>query len=479
MAEQIPLEYRIFLTGPFNTGMKFDYSHLSNDYDKIRRKLLKKSRQNNSDKSQFYIERFKDTPGKQKQWLQSTDSIAPKELIFSDSQGKMQRDISLISCSVSCSVFPNSAKFDKIRPYFSEEPVLEQINLQFHEIGIGVFYGYLNIKLAKPVPISGNQYKNFTKILRDSFILAPGLQAIIKEKDAIVSKAASKILTRKERHNNIIDIDKIYPEETPGAPLWGHAVVILDKDYDGELPFGEQTKNLLVVSHPDGIIDMNNLSRGFVHIGWGMSLAVNIHPSEFKDLENTMVQLEFYWRAAQILNDLIMKYLEKSSKMKKFSLDQIKKSLNEIERLTVESELFYSYHMDYIKMLSPLSHFIYQETAISWRINQMLEYFDNKKDSLSKLHQQGEARIKESIDQKRDKMSNRLNVLLSILALLTLFSWAADSIGFLDATLSLLPQLKSVLIGGKFFVIIITPLMVLGIFFLFFRLTKAMKEIEA
>ena len=373
MAEQIPLEYRIFLTGPFNTGMKFDYSHLSNDYDKIRRKLLKKSRQKNSDKSKFYIERFKNDPEKQEQWLKATATTSTNQLIFSDPQGQTHRDISLISCSVACSVSPDADKFQEIQNYFAEEPVLKQLDLQFHEIGIGVFCGYLDIKLEKPVPIKDNQYKNFTKILRDSFILSPELQTIIKEKDNIVRKAASKILPRKERQQNIIDIAKIYPEEKVGAPLWGHAVAIMEKEYDDELPFGEDTKNLLVVSHPDGMIDMNNLSRGFVHIGWGMSLAVNIHPSEFGDLEKTMVQLEFYWRAAQILNDLIMKYLEKSSRMKKLSLDQIKSSLNEIERLTVESELFYSYHMDYIKMLSPLSHFIYQETATSWRINQMLE----------------------------------------------------------------------------------------------------------
>lgn len=477
MAGQIPLKYRVFFTGPFNSAMKFDYSQLSIDYDNIRKKLFKKAIKKNTKNLTFFIERFKNSPEEQHQWLQN-NSPASNELIFSDPQGKTHRDVSIISAEIKCNIKPKAEIFEKIKNYFIETPVLNTLKLQFHETGIGVFSGNININLEKAPNLNNNQYKDFTKILRDSFTLSQNLQEIIQHVDEILQNTAAKIIKKQKRKQNIIDINTIYPDESIGTPLWGHAVAIMNFNYDHELPFGEATKNLLVVSHPNGIIDMNNLSRGFIHIGWGMSLAVNILPAEIKNLESTMEQLEFYWRSGQILNDLIMKYLEKYSQVKKFTLQQIKKSLTEIEKLTIETELFYSYHMDYIKMLSPLSHFLYQETCKSWRINQMFEYFDSKKDSLSKLHEQGQARIQENIDSKRDKMSNRLNVLLSILALLTLFSWAADSIGFLDATLAMFPSLKNLLIGGKFFVIISTPLLVVAIFFLFFKLTTAMKKIE-
>jgi hypothetical protein len=477
MSTRLPLTYNIFLTGPFNTGMKLDYSQLSLNYDAIRRQLFKRIIKNNSKDIGFFLERFKNDPDELQKWLQSKEQNNNK-LIFSETQGRTHRDVSIVSASINCSIKPKQENFQEIEQYFAETPEISQLKLQFHEMGIGVFSATVSIKLNEFPPIENNNYKNFTKILRDAFVLSETLQNKIQDADKAVTKAASKLYKKKDKTPNIIDINKIYPEEPNGFPLWGHAVAIMDADYTGLLPFGADTKNLLVVSHPDGIIDMNNLSAGFIHIGWGISLAVNIHDKEINNLQATMEQLEFYWRSGQILNDLIMKYLEKYSRVKKLSLKQIKNSLVEMEKLTIESELFHSYHMDYLKMLSPLSHYLYQETAKSWRINQMFEYFDNKRDALNQLHEQGESRIKDNINKKRDKMSNRLNVLLSILALLTLFSWAADSIGFLDATLSLFPSLKSYLIGGKFFVIVSTPLMVVGIFFLFFKLTRAMHQIE-
>jgi hypothetical protein len=277
---------------------------------------------------------------------------------------------------------------------------------------------------------------------------------------------------------SIINSSELYPHEKDGFPLWGHAVAIFDFEYDTALPFGKDTKNILIVSHPNGMIDMNPLSEDFIHVGWGMSLAVNVLPERIKDLEASLTQLQFYWRAAQILNDIVMKYLEKFTKLKKFAMEDIKQSMNEMENLSIETELFFSYHMDYLKMLSPLSYYLYQETAKSWRINDMFDYFNNKKEALEALHEQGEARLKENLENKRNKMSDRLNILLSILALLTLFSWAADSIGFLDATLSMLPKLKPFLIGGKFLVIILTPLLLIGIFLFFFKVTKAMENLE-
>ncbi|MBS3742085.1 MAG: hypothetical protein KGY75_08860 [Candidatus Cloacimonetes bacterium] len=480
MPDKFPLEYKIFLTGPFNTGMKFDYSQLSVTYEQTRKKLLKEIKKHNVEDCRFYIKKFKDSPEKLQQWLDSDlgGKQQSKKLIFSETQGQTHRDSSIISALFDCEIKPEHESFGEIKKYFAEIPLINKLKIQFHETGIGVFSATIDIKLKEFPPLENNVYKIFTKILRDSFILSASLQDKIKNVEKTVNQAAKNISQDEEKTDNIIDIDRIYPNESYGNPLWGHAVAIMQHDYEGNLPFGENTKDLLYVSHPDGLIDMNNLSAGFVHIGWGISLAVNILPNEILALQSTMEQLEFYWRSAQILNDLIMKYLEKYSQVKKFSLKKIKQSLNEIEKLTIESELFYSYHMDYLKMLSPLSHFFYQETAKSWRINQMLEYFDSKRDALSKLHEQGEARIKENIESKRDKMSNRLNVLLSILALLTLFSWATDSLGFLDATLSLLPSLKNYLIGGKFFVIVSTPLIVVGIFYLFFKLTRSMKEIE-
>lgn len=480
MAGPFPLEYKIFLTGPFNTGMKFDYSQLSVNYEQTRKKLFRQISKYDLENSRFYIGKFKDDPEKLEQWLDADPSAkkTSHKLIFSETQGITHRDSSIVSALLACNIKPEHESFAEISKYFKEIPVIKKLKIQFHETGIGVFSALIEIKLKEFPSSENNQYKIFTKILRDSFILSKPLQDKLKAVDKIVTKSANSLEKEKGRAKNIIDIARIYPHESYGIPLWGHAVAIMNHNYEGILPFGEKTKDLLYVSHEDGLIDMNNLSAGFVHIGWGISLAVNILPNEILTLQSTMEQLEFYWRSAQILNDLIMKYLEKYSQVKKFSLKKIKDSLNEIEKLTIESELFYSYHMDYLKMLSPLSHFIYKETAKSWRIDQMLEYFDNKRDALSKLHEQGEARIKENIEGKRDKMSNRLNILLSILALLTLFSWAADSLGFLDATLSLLPSLKNYLIGGKFFVIISTPLIVVGIFFLFFKLTRAMKEIE-
>src|SRR6056297_1468262 len=106
MADQIPLEYKIFLTGPFNSAMKFDYSQLSMEYDNIRRKLFKRATKKNSNGLSFFIERFKDNPAKQEQWVQadqSNQSIS-RELIFSDPQGKTHRDLSIISAEVDCHI---------------------------------------------------------------------------------------------------------------------------------------------------------------------------------------------------------------------------------------------------------------------------------------------------------------------------------------------------------------------------------------
>ncbi len=477
MQQTIPTEFSILLCGPFNTRLKMDYTQLSNYYDDFRRKTFKILTKKSSDQRKYYIERFQHEPQKLDNWL-NEKTVQNTKLLFKNPQGVTHRDSAIFSANIKQPITPKESLFSEISDYFSEAPTINNMTLKFQENGIGTFSCYIKIALLKSPSINTNEYKNFMQKLRDSFVLSEELINILNQCDQDVYASAKKAAPKIVEQKTIIDSSDLYGHEKDGFPLWGHAVALFDFDFDGPLPFGSKTKNALIVSHPDGLVDMNSLSDGFVHLGWGLSLTVGILPEEINKLKDTLIQLQFYWRSAQVLNDLVMKYLEKYTELKKFAMKNIKESMDEIENLTVESELFFSYHMDYLKMLSPLSHYLYKETEKSWRINDMIDYFENKKDALAHLHEQGQARLKENLEQKRNKMSDRLNILLSILALLTLFSWAADSIGFLDATLDMLPNLKPILIGGKFVVIVLTPILVIGIFMFFFRVTTQMEKLE-
>lgn len=478
MMNEIPNTFKLLICGPFNTSLKMDYSLLSNTYEDFRRKVFRNLQKYNSAQKKYYIQRYQDNEKALQDWIDENGNTNTNQLLFDNPQGVTHRDCAIFSAKIIKTITPDKTLYAAVADYLAEEPKIESLTINFQENGIGTFSCFVDLKLKKNISTEGNEYKQFMQKLRDSFVLSEGLLKTVAECDQQVLQSARTAVPKVVDAEKIIDISELYPHEQSGFPLWGHSVAIFDFEYEGMLPFGKNTHNILIVSHPDGLIDMNSLSKGFIHLGWGMSLAVGISHEEKEKLASTLTQLQFYWRSAQILNDLVMKFLEKYTRMKKFSKNDIIASMNEIEKLTVESELIFSYQMDYLKMLSPLSHYLYQETAKSWRINDMINYFDSKKDALAHLHEQGEARLKESLEQKRNKMSDRLNILLSILALLTLFSWAADSIGFLDATLDMLPNLKPFLIGGKFVVIVLTPILVIGIFLFFFRVTTAMEKLE-
>ena len=475
---QLPKMFQVFVNGPFNSRFQVEYTILSSHYEALRRTVYRLLQQQSIEGCSFVIESYRDDSGGLEGWL-NEEKIQNSELIFSKPQGVTRRDSSLITADLHGSVEPYEESFAEIAEYFAELPRLEGIRFFFRENGIGVFCGTVCVDLVKEVSVEGQEYQNFMRVLRDAFATSPQLAESLQRIDTAVADAASRYL-KDVKHTGVLDLAQLYPQEPMATPLWGHGVsLIVDQEIRSQgLPYAEQTRNLLIVSHPDGLIDMNKRSRSFIHLGWGMSLGVNVTDAERAELEATLGQLQFYWRSAQIYNDKVMDYMERYANMKAFSLKKIKQTMGEIEQLKIEAELFFANQLDYIRMLSPFSHFLFSETSKSWRINEMLDFFTDKMDSLSVLHEQGETRLKENLEDKRTQMSNRLNVLLSILALLTLFSWAADSMGFLDETLGLIPSLRSLIIGGKFMIIALTPILVLGIFFLFFRIIKEMKKVE-
>jgi len=478
MQHELPKQFRVFITGPFNSRLTVDYSELTEKYDDFRRSLYRHTRLSNNDEYSFTLESFQNQPEQLQKWL-NQESSDDHQLIFSETQGITAKDLSLMMVKVAAPIGPDEQYLEEVKSYLPAIPVMRDIRIRFHENGVGVFSGYVDVTLTKPIKAEENQYRDFIRILRNAFVLSEALQKVLDEVDQMIHKAGKKFL-QKPLQKKVMNIQRIHPAEPYATPLWGHALSIYDEMPSGErsLPFGSRTRQLLITSHPKGLIDMNYLSPGFVHLGWTISLAVGILPREEQKIAITLGQLQFYWRAAQLYNDIVMQYLEHYATVKSFSLKQIKSSMRAIEALKVESELFSANKMDYIKMLAPLSHNMFKQTSQSWRIDEMLTFFQNKMESLNILYQQGERKIEENIENQRTQMSNRLNILLSILALLTLFSWATDSIGFLDETLSLLPELNSILIGGKFLVIVMTPILVIGIFFLFFKIVREMKKVE-
>lgn len=477
METKLPSHFRIFINGIFNFQSCIDYSMLTRNYDAFRRNLYKELAEYENDQYKIVLESFRDNVDSLDAWINDSD-ISEQKLIFEKAQGTIRKDISIISVDINTEVIPAQESFVEIEQYFHTKPTMTDVKLFFHENGIGVFQGYVEITLAKEISVADDFYRKFVELLRNSFILSPELSEHINHVDDLIRTALSSF--EEIDTTPIVDLSHLYPNEECSTLLWGHAFTIIDKQHykEGTLPFGENTKNFLIVSHPDGLIDMNYYSTGFVHIGWGLSLAIGITPEEEKEVISTLNQLQFYWRSAQIFNDLVMYYLERYTRVKSLTLEDIKDSMDKIERLKVETELFSANKMDYIKMLSPLSHFIFQDVCEGWRINQMLKFFKNKMESLSILHQQGEDKINKDLESKRSEMANRLNILISILALLTLFSWAADSMGFLDETLSLFPSLNPVLIACKFLVVILTPIFVIAIFYMFFRIVTQMKKYQ-
>ena len=153
--------------------------------------------------------------------------------------------------------------------------------------------------------------------------------------------------------------------------------------------------------------------------------------------------------------------------LKTFSLLKVNESIDKIDKLKIEFELYLAHNMNYFENLHPFSYYIYKETCKSWRLDEMTDYCKNKLNSCSTLHKQGESKI-------RSHKTNQLNYLVIFLATLTLFSWAADSISFLQVTNKHHGLFE---IGNKIMTYL-TPVAVIVILILFFKIVYDMRKLE-
>ena len=224
----------------------------------------------------------------------------------------------------------------------------------------------------------------------------------------------------------VFSYEDLYKNQTPSIPLWGHMVLIHKKDeiLEAKLLDNEVLKLLMESSHPDGLIDYAKGSPAYVHTGWGESLWYGLDDLELSYVRKILRYSEVEWRTLQILNELLYKRMNQFAEYEELKKRIIVQTMDWIDDVKMEMELYDVNKQNFMQNLAPFSHFVYLGNRISWRIDEMEKFYNEKLETFSYLHEQGQERLKQINNEK-------LNNILFIFTCLSLVSTFLDVFSFL------------------------------------------------
>ncbi|MFW9970275.1 MAG: hypothetical protein ACFFDF_08755 [Candidatus Odinarchaeota archaeon] len=424
--------YTFYVITPFNSKMVFDYSSLVGKYEKVRKLLYLKL-----DKiypNHILIENFENDSNPStsiRNWANKSEELIHGEiddLLFrgTGGSGATQRDKSIITIQVEkeYNLPLNIIGVD----IFSVSPVLFFETMSFHEYGIGTIYCKLDITFKQDfIKIEGIEPKKIMADLLDKIVRFPEL---LKESESIgrnVYAVSKEIFEELDIKRPILTYEELFSNQNSDVPLWGHIVLIRNKQNTGEIiPIDEIMSKIIEVSHPNGRVNFAKDTNGFVHIGWGNSLWAGLNEKEFKYAKEILRYLEIEWRTLQIFNEILYRRLNQLASFQNLQKRRVRKAVRWINKLRMEMELYSVNKSNYLQNLAPFAHFIYKESIISWRNSQMEEFFMNKLDVFEYLYNRGKERLQELSD-------NKMNDILFIFTCLSLISTFIDGLTFVFA----------------------------------------------
>jgi hypothetical protein len=430
MIESNKPKYSFYVIAPFNSKMVIDYSSLIGKYEKFRKVLCSKLQASCPDK--VLIEKFanKDEPFKHiRDWMHERFKLKPEsdadELLFKGTggSGAIKRDKSIITIQIQ-EKFELPVSVIK-RDVFSSAPTVIIEEMSFHEYGIGMVYCKVNLSYRQDF-MTINPRKVMADLL-DQILRTENLLKTTEYISSQVLNAYNEILEEIDLEKPLMTYEDLFEKQKSSIPLWGHIVLVRNKQMDGEaLNIDEIMKDIVEVSHPEGGINFAKGTKGFVHIGWGNSLWANLNESELGYAKETLRFLEVEYRTLQVFNDILYKRLNQLASFNVLQKRRVKKAIKWINKLRIEMELYSLNKNNYLQNLAPFAHFIYNESNTSWRSSQMEEFFTNKLETFEYLHDRGKERLQEISD-------SRINNILFIFTCLSLISTFIDGLLFVTA----------------------------------------------
>ena len=369
MIESNKPKYSFYVIAPFNSKMVIDYSSLIGKYEKFRKELCSKLQASCPDK--VLIEKFanEDEPYKHiRDWMHERFKIKTEsdtdDLIFKGTggSGAIKRDKSIITIQIKEKIELPVNIIE--RDVFSSAPTVIMEEMSFHEYGIGMVYCKVNLSFKQDFMTI-----NPRKIMADLLDQILRTENLLKTTEYISSQvliAFNEILEEIDLEKPLMTYEDLFDKQKSGIPLWGHIVLVRNKQMDGEiLNIDEIMKDIVEVSHPEGGINFAKGTKGFVHIGWGNSLWANLNDSELAYSKETLRFLELEYRTLQVFNDILYKRLNQLASFNVLQKRRVKKAIKWINKLRIEMELYSLNKNNYLQNLAPFAHFIYNESNTS------------------------------------------------------------------------------------------------------------------
>ena len=340
---------------------------------------------------------------------------------------------------------------------FATPPKIVLESMSFHEYGVGTIYCKLDIDFRQELlNINEREPKKILADLLDKVVTYPNLLKATESIGNDVYQSYLRITEELSIKKAIVSYGDLFGEQKSSIPLWGHIVIVReDLDDSRKEEIDALIDNIVDVSHPDGAVDFAEGTKGYVHIGWGNSLWTGLNETELNYAKEVLRYIEVEWRTLQVFNNIMYERLNQFASYEKLQKKAIKMTMDWIDILRMEMELYSLDKSNYLQNLAPFAHFIYNESVESWRISQMSEFFKEKLEVFEYLHQQGKDTLNEISD-------SRINNILFIFTCLSLVSTFIDGVMFVSA------ENLAELFVYRLFLLIFPPVAFIVIILMFF-----------
>lgn len=305
------------------------------------------------------------------------------------------------------------------------EARMDSMWISFHEYGIGVVTGLVEVDLEAPITVDNAGV--VLEDLTDAITCSRPLAGRINERDEQVGAEAGEVIAELGLPDPLLCYEDTAAVGVEERLLWGHSMVVLDCEPEEIMDreaYGRLADRLVAVGHRQGLINMWPSEAGFVHVGWGRSLAAGLGAEDLGRLQEVMRRLQFDWRAMDILNQLLCRQLDQHAAHRHPDEGRIREQMDWMERLDTEIKLYKAHRAECLHGLDPSPYAIYRETMDVWRMEEQVADCQEKVQALEALHSYGA----KAIDSLREK---RLNAVLGLIAVLTVVSVVVDAVGFI------------------------------------------------
>lgn len=398
MTHTIPDTFTLYMIGPFDSKFVVDNTTIARDY------------------VTFHQQMYATIAAHPDDW-EMVNLMPDTSLYFSlegRGQGVSERPESLLHAHLTIEV----DIFDKLKPetlaVLAQPPVLKNVSISHHVYGIGIVEGWLDIQLqGNPGAATiGNAINEIV----DRAATSEGLREVLRQYDQAVAAAWQQVQASLKLPEQVFAYQQISHEQE-ATVLYGHAVSLFDVEvgFMDDLPFGPETRKLVIVGHPEGIINMSSGIEGFIHMGWGMSSMIGVS-EQIRDMTlKSLRRAQFEWLTGDQLNQLLTRRLDKFVGHPETSHRSLRKMMNWVEKVSVEVELYQAHRSRYLQLLNPHSYHIYKHIQSTWRMLQQITGYTRKLESLDLLYQQAEA----ALQRRREEVLNRWVLVLTFLTLIS------------------------------------------------------------